>query len=917
VKLLPWLLIVATAPLACAALPSAASHTVDFVQEIQPLFEAACIKCHAKGKDKGGFSLETRESFLKGGDTGPGAVVGKSAESYVVELVAGLEPDHIMPKKGTRWTPEQVGVLRAWIDQGAAWPKGIAFAKPLPENLQARKIALAGRPSVHSIDNLLTDYFAEKRVTSPAPVEDRVFARRVWLDLVGLLPTPAQLDTFLQDPAPDKRTQLVRQLLADKRNYADHWLTFWNDLLRNDYKGVGFIDGGRKQISGWLYQALIENKPYDRFVAELVNPTRVSEGFARGIIWRGSVNASMLPPMQAAQNVSQVFLGVNLKCASCHDSFVNDWSLADAYGLAAVYADEPMELIHCDKPTGQQSSPRFLYPEIGALDPTLPKADRLQRLAEIMTSPQNGRVPRTVVNRLWARLLGRGLVEPLDDMEQPAWNRDLLDWLAEDFTAHGSDLKHTLEVICTSRAYQLPTAEAAGKEESFVFRGPVTRRLTAEQFSDALSALSGDWNRLPSSLEFDFGAGDLAGGWKMPQWIWTSEPVELGAQRASARGAKASLAEALKHLTVAQKIADESAGQVGSAMQEARKLTAQAAVAVNTAEWYLNDAAQTRPVPAPGALLPESDRHRVIFRKSFTLPAPPTEAYAAILVSQSWQVQVNGLEAKPLQRDGFRNGRIALFDLRPLLHAGENAIVLSVSSHTEKQMNDVERVKFPGSLTHLNKRSGVAFYARLEFGDRESLQITTDDTWRVQRNPEGRWSAVDYRDAEWALAQSMPADVTPVDEGPSLEPITRKDFANLPVELGPQLRAVVSTVAQVGEIRASLLAADPLQVALDRPNREIVTPVRASAATTIQALELTNGATLNAKLQKASAKFAPEVATAPAAWLVKTWCHALGRSPSAAEESVATEILGQPVAADGVADFLWMLVNHPEFQLIN
>jgi mono/diheme cytochrome c family protein len=256
-----------------ATLPPPAARPVDFEKEIKPLFEAACIKCHAKGKDKGGFSLETREAFLKGGDTGPGAVIGKSGESNIVELVAGLDPDSIMPKKGTRWTPEQVGLLRAWIDQGASWPKGITFAKPLPQNLTPREVALTERPNVHPVDNLLASYFAAKGVTFPAPIEDRVFARRAYLDLVGLLPTPEQLDAFLTDSSPDKRAQLVRRLLDDKRGYADHWLTFWNDLLRNDYKGTGFIDGGRKQISGWLYRALLENMPYNRFVAELVNPT--------------------------------------------------------------------------------------------------------------------------------------------------------------------------------------------------------------------------------------------------------------------------------------------------------------------------------------------------------------------------------------------------------------------------------------------------------------------------------------------------------------------------------------------------------------------------------------------------------------------------------------------------------------------
>ena len=919
-KLLPILFLPLTVPLIVAAvepLPPAAARAVDFKKDIQPMFEAACVKCHAKGKDKGGFSLETRESFLKGGDTEPGAVVGKSGESYIVELVAGLEPDSVMPKKGTRWTPEQVGLLRAWIDQGAVWPAGISFAKPPPENLQPRPVALPSRPNVHPVDQLLGDYLAAKGLNFPAPVDDRIFVRRVSLDLVGLLPTAEQVDAFLANPAPDKRAQLVRRLLGDKRHYADHWLTFWNDLLRNDYKGTGFIDGGRKQISGWLYQALIDNKPYDRFVAELVNPTRASEGFSRGIIWRGNVNASMLPPMQAAQNVSQVFLGVNLKCASCHDSFVNDWSLADAYGLAAVYADEPLELIHCDKPTGKKSTPRFLYSEVGTLDPSLPKAQRLQRLAEIITSPQNGRLSRTIVNRLWARLMGRGLVEPLDDMEQRAWNRDLLDWLAEDFVAHGYDLKRTLEMICTSSAYQLPTVESPGEKDEFVFRGPLTRRLTAEQFSDALSALSNDWNRLPSSLEFDFGSGGLVGGLKWPEWVWTDEPVELGPQRASARGARSSLAEALKKLTAAQKIAEETVGKGPAALERARQLVEQGVQAVNTAQWYLNDATQPRGTPAAGALIPEGDRHRVIFRKSFPLATAPDEAYGVILASQSWLVQVNGREAKAIQRDGFRNGRIALFDLRPLLQVGENVIVLSISSHTEKQMNDVERVKYPGSVTHFNQTSGAAFYMRVETKGAEPLQIGTDSTWRVQRSPEGNWNAAGFRDADWAFAKPLPPGVTPVDEGPSLQPVTRKDFANLPVELGPQLAGVVSTAARVGEIRASLLAADPLQVALDRPNREVIVPVRATAATTIQALELTNGATLNARLQKVGATFAPEVAKAPATWLDGIYRHALSRPASPAEKTVALEILGPSPTPESVADFLWTLVNLPEFQLIN
>jgi mono/diheme cytochrome c family protein len=117
------LLLFALAPLAWAAeLPPPVSRPVDFQKDIAPLFETSCVKCHAKGREKGGFSIETRTSFLKGGESGEAAKLGRSKESLIVEMVAGVDPDNVMPKKGTRWTPEQVGLLRAWIDQGAVWP---------------------------------------------------------------------------------------------------------------------------------------------------------------------------------------------------------------------------------------------------------------------------------------------------------------------------------------------------------------------------------------------------------------------------------------------------------------------------------------------------------------------------------------------------------------------------------------------------------------------------------------------------------------------------------------------------------------------------------------------------------------------------------------------------------------------------
>jgi Protein of unknown function (DUF1549)/Protein of unknown function (DUF1553) len=351
------------------------------------------------------------------------------------------------------------------------------------------------------IDLLLAAHLRSEKVDLTHVVPDRVFARRVFLDLIGLLPTPAELDAFVRNPAADKRTALVRQLLARREDYAVHWLAFWNDLLRNEYRGTGFIDDGRRQITGWLFRSLYENRPYNRFVHELISPVNGSEGFVKGIEWRGVVNASQRRELQAAQTTAQVFLGTNLKCASCHDSFTNQWLLSDSHGLAAVFANGPLDVYRCDKATGEQARASFLFPEIGAIDADATREKRMRQLADLITDPRDGRLAKTVVNRYWARLFGRGLVEPLDNMDQDAWDPDLLGWLAGDLVHHDYDLKHLLEVICTSQVYQLPAqGEPKPNEPVGPFRGPISRRMTAEQFLDAVAEVTGVWPKPSGDL---------------------------------------------------------------------------------------------------------------------------------------------------------------------------------------------------------------------------------------------------------------------------------------------------------------------------------------------------------------------------------------------------------------------------------
>jgi len=371
---------------------------------------------------------------------------------------------------------------------------------------------LTAAPSARPIDSILERYWTANQLQIPAPVADNLFARRAYFDLWGLPPTPEQLQVFERDLGRDKRERLIDELLANRQNYAEHWISYWNDLLRND-EGVVY-EGARESITHWLLPALKTNLPYDQFVAKLLNPAATGDpkGFLIGVNWRGDVSASQIPPMQAAQNSAQVFLGVNLKCNSCHDSFISSWKLKDAYGLASFFSEKPLDIYRCDVKTGEQSAAKFLYPNLGGVDPNASLSERRTEAARMFTCKQNVRFARTFVNRIWDRLLGHGLVRSVDDMDGKAWSPELLDALAADFADHGYDMQFLLKRILLSRAYQAPAVLEPERPKAFVFRGPVLRRLTAEQYADAISSITGEW---PVLAPDQSGAGVYSREWRL------------------------------------------------------------------------------------------------------------------------------------------------------------------------------------------------------------------------------------------------------------------------------------------------------------------------------------------------------------------------------------------------------------------
>jgi len=479
---------------------------IDFARDVQPILTARCLECHSQDKRKGGLSLATYADALDGGRNGAVIRPGKAAGSLLVHRITGdIEPQ--MPKDETPLTAAEIAVLRRWIDEGAReTPRGPAAPQPWEPPLELT------RPSVPAVrwsnwsaplDRFVAGYLHARKTPEPVAVGDAAFARRAYLDAWGLLPTPEQLQAFLDDARANKRETLVAALLDDSGAYAEHWISFWNDLLRNE-DGVTYFseNASRKSITEWLLTALKTNLPYDQFVRALLNPTKPAdpEGFLVGVNWRGETTAAVMPWMQASQNTAQVFLGINLKCSACHDSFVSKWKLKDAYALAAYFSPEPtLQLYRCDVAQNRFAEPAFIFPELGHAPASRSLADRRAAAAASFTDPRNGRLARTLVNRIWLRLFGYGLVANPDEMDGRPWNVDLLDFLAGDFVANGYDIKRLIRTIMTSRAYQLPAVTRKGEiaARAYVFAGPEIRRMTAEQFADAIGAMTGEWNVHP------------------------------------------------------------------------------------------------------------------------------------------------------------------------------------------------------------------------------------------------------------------------------------------------------------------------------------------------------------------------------------------------------------------------------------
>ena len=362
-------------------------------------------------------------------------------------------------------------------------------------------------PRNNFVDELVWNKLAQLGLRPSEPVSDAKYMRRVYIDIVGRLPTVDEAQTFLADSRADRRERLVDQLL-ESTEYADHWSNLWMDLLRpNPYRvGIKAV----LNYDDWIRGHFRDNTPYDEFARGLITATGSTWTNGAATLYRDRRS-----PDEIATLTSRLFLGVRLECAKCHHHPFERWGQEDFYGFAAYFArvgrkgtglSPPIsggeEIVLVAKSgsvshplTGERIEPRPLFGEAPAIDAN---QDPRSALADWMTSPDNSLFAQVQANRIWTSMMGRGVVEPVDDLRStnPAVNQSLLDGLADHFRASGFDNKALIRAIATSHVYAISSVpndfnQADLRNYSRNYR----RRLRAEVLIDSIVRITGIDNR--------------------------------------------------------------------------------------------------------------------------------------------------------------------------------------------------------------------------------------------------------------------------------------------------------------------------------------------------------------------------------------------------------------------------------------
>lgn len=351
-------------------------------------------------------------------------------------------------------------------------------------------------PAHNFIDTLVSQRLRKLNVVPSGLCDDATYLRRVFLDVIGTLPTAAEARRFLADTRTDRRARLVDALLA-RPEYADYWALKWADLLRVDRQALGHKRA--YALYRWIRESFAQNRPYDQFARDILTAEGPLDESAPASFYK-----VVRKPGEAASTLSQVFLGVRIACAECHHHPFDRWSQTDYYGMQAIFTPLGVRTVARGEALLVSGEPVTRHPRTGEVVPPhalgtppptkAPSGDRRLILADWMTAPDNPWFARNLANRLWAHFLGRGLVEPVDDVRatNPPSNPELLDALAKHLIASKYDVKQLIRTIVASRTYQLSAKpNATNAKDELNHSRALFRRLDAEVLLDMVSQTTG------------------------------------------------------------------------------------------------------------------------------------------------------------------------------------------------------------------------------------------------------------------------------------------------------------------------------------------------------------------------------------------------------------------------------------------
>ena len=385
--------------------------------------------------------------------------------------------------------------------------------------------ALKGFPANNSIDHFINAKLKQAGREPISLADDGAFLRRVSLDTNGVGPSESSYNQLMEDQSPNRRAKAIDRFLNNDLAWADHWTSYWQDVLAENPNILKPKLNNTGPFRFWIHESLQDNKPMDRFVTELI----MMEGsqYYGGPRGFGVATQNDVPMAAKAQVLGQAFLGMQMKCARCHDAPFHSYNQKDLFNIAAMLNRKPLAVPKTSSvPTvpGRKSRVEVSLSPGTSVKPDWPfkidkpiepiSSDSRSQLAAMITHGHDGRFAEVIVNRVWQRYLGWGLVEPVDDWENAEVSHpQLLKWLAREFIFSGYDLKHVARLILNSHTYQRqvdPAFTVAGEPEDRLFAGPARRRLSAEQVVDSLFAAAGkEMDVEPLTLDIN-GRGTVA-----------------------------------------------------------------------------------------------------------------------------------------------------------------------------------------------------------------------------------------------------------------------------------------------------------------------------------------------------------------------------------------------------------------------